>query len=760
MFDFRLLLPSISLLCCLQLAAQSNTHDLQFKSLPTQWDEALPLGNGMLGALVWQKDNHLRFSLDRADLWDERPMKGLHRKEFSYAWVQQQVARKDYSIVQQYFDDPYEAQPAPSKIPGAALDFVTADWGCIDSSGLDIQKATAWVHWHNGIVLKSFVHATQTIGWFRFEQVPDSFHIQLTAPSYQGMSTMAGNSVRGDDLSRLGYPQGTITETLNRITYIQKGWNGFHYRVTVRWKRLKDHIIEGVWTISSSNTLFNSGEQDDQLLKTHLSKGFGADYSTHQQWWHHFWSASAIYIPDSLIEKQWYLEQYKFGSASKKGAPPISLQAIWTADNGRLPPWKGDYHHDLNTQLSYWPSYSANHLEEAMAYLDHLDQNKKAYKQYTRSYFGTAGLAVPGVTTLNGTEMGGWIQYALSPTISAWLAQHYYLQWKYSMDPVFLKKRAYPWIRDVAVFLESITRIDQQGYRKLPISSSPEINDNNLSAWFDQNTNYDLALMKFNFSAASELATELGLIKEAAHWDSIYHQLPGFALTASNEMKFSPVMAYTESHRHFSHLMAIFPLGIIRWEDGEPSRSIIRNSIHLLDSIGPANWCGYSYAWLANLNARAKDGVAAAKALHIFAQAFCSVNSFHLNGDQSKSGYSNYQYRPFTLEGNFAFASGVQEMLLQSYGNLIQIMPAIPESWRNLSFKNLRAESAFRVSATRKEGCITSIRIISEKGGIMNLKMNTYDYHKMHKGKITILEEKNGLLKVRFQKGAILDLVS
>jgi alpha-L-fucosidase 2 len=77
---------------------------------------------------------------------------------------------------------------------------------------------------------------------------------------------------------------------------------------------------------------------------------------------------------------------YKFGSAARKDAPPISLQAVWTADNGRLPPWKGDFHHDLNTQLSYWPSYSGNHLEEGIGYLNHLDSNKENYKRYTKRF--------------------------------------------------------------------------------------------------------------------------------------------------------------------------------------------------------------------------------------------------------------------------------------------------------------------------------------------------------------------------------------
>ncbi|ULT23414.1 hypothetical protein KUH03_30110 [Sphingobacterium sp. E70] len=133
--------------------------------------------------------------------------------------------------------------------------------------------------------------------------------------------------------------------------------------------------------------------------------------------------------------------------------------------------------------------------------------------------------------------------------------------------------------------------------------------------------------------------------------------------------------------------------------------------------MGPDYWCGYSYSWLGNLKARAKDGAGAAKALKIFAEAFCSINSFHLNGDQTKSGLSKFTYRPFTLEGNFAFAAGIQEMLLQSYAGFIEIMPAVPAAWKNIAFDQLRAEGAFLVSAKRVDGLVSEVKIYAEKGG-------------------------------------------
>jgi hypothetical protein len=599
------------------------------------------------------------------------------------------------------------------------------------------------------------VHAQNHLGYFRLEGVKE-FKINLLTPKYEGeVDKTAGGSVAGDDLARLGYKQGKVTENGTSYTYRQQGWGGFEYEVSVRWKQINTGTWEGVWAISAHYP--NKPKTKASSLTTNVLP-FDKALVTHTAWWQRFWAKSSIALPDAVLEKQYYLEQYKFGSTARRGAPPISLQAVWTADNGRLPPWKGDFHHDLNTQLSYWPSYTANHLEEGIGYLDHLDQNRQAYRDYTKWFYQTDGINVPGVTTLTGVPMGGWIQYSFSPTVSSWLAQHYYLQWRYSMDRDFLQKRAYPWFKEVATFLEKNTFLNAQGHRQLPISSSPEINDNKVTAWFSENTNYDLSLMRFTFSKAAELATELKLTQEAAHWKSVFEQFASYAVSENAELKFAPSLPYNESHRHFSHVMAIHPLGEIRWENGDRDQKIIKNSLALLDKIGPDWWCGYSYAWLGSLKARAKDGAGAAKTLRTFATAFSLPNSFHVNGDQTKSGLSKFTYRPFTLEGNFAFAAGIQEMLIQSYAGSIEVFPAVPADWKEVSFTNLRSEGAFLVSAKRAGGLVDELTVEAEKGGVARIKwpFKTY-FVKSQKG-VTLKKTAGDLVDLTMQKGGKITL--
>ncbi|EFR51574.1 glycosyl hydrolase family 95 catalytic domain-containing protein [Bacteroides hominis] len=694
-----------------------SESDLVFTGLARSWDEAMPLGNATVGALVWQRDSSLRLSLDRTDLWDLRPVDSLSGDNFRFSWVKEHIRTKDYLPVQKKLDWPYDMNPAPSKIPGAAIEFPLEKIGAPTQVRLYLNNALCEANWADGTQMQTFVHATEPVGWFVFRNLRTPIEPSILTPVYNKTKPDGSlDPVSGQDLHRLGYQQGETVREGNRITYHQKGYGDFWYDVVVCWKQ-EGETLYGTWSVTSSL----SGEKAAEKAEAALQRGLKQDYQAHLEYWNKYWAQSSVTLPDSILQKQYQNEMYKFASTTREHSYPISLQAVWTADNGKLPPWKGDYHHDLNTQLSYWPAYTGNHLTEGMGYLNTLWNQRDTYKRYTRQYFGTEGMNIPGVCTLTGEPMGGWIQYSMSQTVAAWLAQHFYLHWKYSADRTFLKERAYPFLKDVAIYLEQVSEVTPEGVRKLEFSSSPEVFDNSLQAWFSDMTNYDLAMMHFLFKAAAELAHELNLTDESSHWAALEAQLPDYDVDEEGCLTFAKGYPYNESHRHFSHAMAIHPMGLIDWSDGEKSQHIIRATLKRLDEVGPDYWTGYSYSWLANMKARAFDGKGAAQALRTFAECFCLKNTFHANGDQTKSGKSRFTYRPFTLEGNFAFASGIQEMLLQSHTGTIRIFPALPEEWKDVSFEGLRAMGAFLVSAQMEGGEITRVRIYSEKGGMLKI---------------------------------------
>lgn len=705
-----------------QTSLQSSPHDLVFGELAESWDEGIPLGNGMMGALVWKKDGRLRISLDRADLWDLRPLGNVYRQEYNYRWVQEQWEENSYSKVQKAFDVPYDHSAGPSKIPVAALEIPLDGYGPVESVRLYTHHGLCVIQWKSGVSMEIFVHPEDPVGWFRITASPADTEIRLAPPPYTlGADPSSRNRVSGgQDLNRLGYPAGELSTSPDQLDYVQEGWEGFKYQVNCQLDR-RDEDITGCWSISAHYPDKQKQSQASDLVNLAQNVGYDQSKETLINWWQEYWSKSELKIPDEILEKQYYLEMYKFGAAARKGAPPISLQAVWTADNGNLPPWKGDFHHDLNTQLSYWPAYAGNHLDLEEGFLDWLWSVREEGRRFTRWFYEADGLNIPGVTTLTGVPMGGWIQYSFGATVSAWLGQHFYLHWKYSQDKTFLKERAYPWLKEVAVFLDEIAVKDASGVRKLPLSSSPEIYDNSREAWFEQTTNYDLALIQFAYTAAAELAAELGLQEEADLWSQILNEWPQLAVDPETGLMFAPGFPYHESHRHFSHLMAFHPLGLVDVSQGTAQQEVIYNTLRNLEKKGPDNWTGYSYSWQGNLYARALEGEKAAEALKDFATCFTLRNSFHVNGDQSGTGKSKMTYRPFTLEGNFAFASGIQEMLLQSHTGVVHLFPAIPKAWKDVSFNKLRCAGAFLISASMEAGKVVRVEISAEKAGTIRL---------------------------------------
>lgn len=712
----KLTLLLLTLLCTIVSSAKPERISLYFTELPTRWDEAIPLGNGIMGTLIWQKDRKLRLALDRADLWDLRPVKEFNGPVYSYKAICEAVDRKDMKPIYEVIDARTQKDIAPTKIPAGAIEFTIAKLGEIESIDLDVQTAICTIIWKNGVIGRFFTNAVDKKGYFQFINLPEAVAVNLESPAFE---LQKGEEEKHNSLSRLGYKNGKIVSKGNHINYKQKVYGDVSYEVDVKWEYIDASTMEGVFCITTNGTWYSEPQPAGKQMKNH-TKDFATACKEHTTWWKEYWQQCEIDLPDKTLERQWYLEMYKFGAASRKDAPPICLQAVWTADNGQTPPWRGDFHNDLNTQLSYWPGYASNHLEESSVFTDWLWKIKDNSESYTRQFFGVEGMNVPCISTLDGKNLGGWNQYSHSPTAAGWLAHHFYMQWKYSADDAFLKEKAYPWVKEVARYFENISVKDKNGKRKLPISSSPEINDNRWDAWFKETTNYDLACIRLTNKAAEEMAEELRLTEEAKHWKQQNEEWPEFAVDSTG-LTIAPNYPLRYTHRHLSNMLAIHPFGLLDVSQGRETERLIKRSIHHFEEMGTQGWVGYSYSWLANLQARVFDGDAAARSLHIFTKAFCSPNSFHLNGDQLKQGYSGFTYRPFTLEGNFACASAIQEMLLQSHTGVIRVFPAIPESWQNASFRDMRAMGAFLVSANYKNGKVVNITVRSEKGSKMKI---------------------------------------
>lgn len=695
-------------------------HGLHYTTPAMTWDEAFPLGNGILGALVWGDGAPLNISLDRTDLWDLRPVPEYYSENYSYTTMRQWEKEGRYDDLKAQYDEPYH-RPAPTKIPAGRIEITFPDQVPFVEGRLRPENGIAEMFFKEGVHTRVWVHAEEAVGIIEIEGIKGA-SLRLKAPDFAGTKPENASIELGKgELALLGYPPPNRTEDGYSASFVQNGYGDFAFAVCLCWRDTENGLI-ATWSIASTI----EGIEPEHIARTRAERALGMIETlrvSQERWWRGYWEKGRIHVPDPAIEREWYLDMYKFGAAARRGAPPITLQGPWTADNGKLPPWKGDYHHDLNTQLSYWPCYSGNRLEEGLGFLDWLWENKGNAEDWTRRFFDMPGLNVPMTSDMELKQIGGWRQYTHSATTGAWLAHHFYLHWQFSRDRHFLEERAWPWLQEVAIFLETVTNErDENGRRTLPLSSSPEINDNRPEAWFPSMTNYDNALIRWTFEKTAELAKEMGKAEDAEHWRNALEEMPPLALNDSGALLIAAGYPLAGSHRHFSHAMAIHPLGLVDVAQGSEGSKIVYGTLDELKRLGTDWWTGYSFSWLASIAARAGDGDAAATALSTFAEAFVLRNSFHCNGDQSGKGYSKFTYRPFTLEGNFAFAAGLNEMLLQGHTGIIKVFPAVPKDWKEASFSTLRTVGAFLVSAEMRDGRTVKVVIESETGVVPVMK--------------------------------------
>lgn len=389
----------------------------------------------------------------------------------------------------------------------------------------------------------------------------------------------------------------------------------------------------------------------------------------------------------------------------------MPLQGVWTADNGSLPPWKGDYHHDLNTQMSYTSYLKANRLEEGESFIDYLLDMADSGRRFAKSFYNTNGLCLPSVMDIEGHALGGWCQYALSPTNQLWLCQIMARYYYFTKDEKYLEK-IYAYMTEVGKFLLGILE-EKNGVYRLPLSTSPEIHDNSIKAWLTPNTNYDLALMRAFAEDMITLSKEVGNDAAAAEWQNHLKKFEPIAVDENGVLMLDSNTSPFTSHRHHSHCMSIYPLKTLEYTTPENKR-IIDCTIKDLEKHGRSAWVGYSLGWMAELYIAKGEAEKAQKMLQDFFNYTCTKNGFHANGDFKRKIEFSMKYRLFTLEGNFIATDAVQDMLLYSEHGKIKLFPAVPNDWNDAEFNDFRAYGGLIISAKMKNNNISYLKIKAE----------------------------------------------
>ncbi|MBR4130906.1 MAG: glycoside hydrolase N-terminal domain-containing protein [Bacteroidaceae bacterium] len=405
---------------------------------------------------------------------------------------------------------------------------------------------------------------------------------------------------------------------------------------------------------------------------------------------------------------------------------PSNLQGIWN-DRSNTSFWHCDIHADINVQMNYWPADPANLSEMHLPFLNHIidlgapGSNSPWYKFANTIKSGAKGWTV----AVENNIFGGTSTWANSgmKTLGAWYCTHLWRYYKYTMNKEFLK-RALPVMYQCALFIRSIATKDSDGLYEIQNEFSPEHGPYDVTA-FAQQTSYELLdeVMKGH----AELGEESPLTEsDIAAIQTLYDNFDkGLWVETYNdkecisEWKNNPLS--DPGHRHLSHLMCLYPFSQV--SAFNQTRRGIRLFKAAYNGMIARNGdvTGWSMGWQTNTYSRCLDGDRARKNLSL---ALRHSGSYVIEMGNYGGCYYNLfdAHSPFQIDGNYGCTSGICEMLLQSYDDIITLIPALPSAWTNGSVTGLKAQGNFIVDETWQEGKITNATITSNAGQPLRIR--------------------------------------
>ena len=651
--NMRNLTGKAAILAAVIVAHCSAEGLLRLAAPVSSWDDGVPLGNGGAGALLWGGGDTLNVTLDRADFWHNILPAIYDSPDFTWNKLVETVAKKDDATRRAVFDKGESA----TKLPGVRLVFKLGAGQTLRRFSLDASTASATV------TISTPAGDRDILAWF------DDGDQLLSMRVPDGVTFASRTFAENPSFAKLGgYPDPCVSIDDGKAVY----------------RRLRR---------KGADNRFDRDFEAGVRFRP-------ADDAPRSAFWAKFNAESSVSIPGPDMQRLYDFVIYLYGAGARAGCAPLALQGLWTADNGQLPPWHGDYHNDLNTEMTYWAAGPAGRIEALEAFADFYIERLPEFRAFCRKIFkGGDGAVIPPTMGYAAQPILGWTAYTLPPIHGIWAFDTFCDAWDY--DPTPEKAAKYlAFGRELAAGLEHSWKVEG-GVRKLTLSCSPEVGDNRNECFLNANSSYERAILNSFYIWLSRFAEACGNADEAAKWRAYVGTFGPPNVSKNGALEISMGRPLTFTHRHASHLLQVFPLTNVPREDGVD----FAKSVDQWEGLGTGRWCGYSFSWAGCFEARLGRGDRAYRYLKDFQRAFVTRNGFHVNGDQLKCGLSRFTYRPFTLEGNFGYARGIQEMLLayDPNGNTFSLFPALPKEWdgKEVSFANLRLPGGHRISARR-----------------------------------------------------------
>ncbi|HEX6360163.1 MAG TPA: hypothetical protein VF106_44990 [Actinophytocola sp.] len=434
--------------------------------------------------------------------------------------------------------------------------------------------------------------------------------------------------------------------------------------------------------------------------------------SRHRSWWHRFYPRSFVSIPDKYVQRFYWLQLYKLASATRADAPVVTVWGPWFPEKGNN--WTAVWW-NTNVQTSYLLANGSNHAE--------LDAVTTTFRRYEHNL----PLSVPeayrdGETYALGHPSDGTLRPGGTRTVGVpgsdhitdqngnliWGLHNAWLSYRHSMDKRALRHVIYPILGKALNFYSHFLTEGADGHLHLPTTRSPEYAN-------ASDATYDLSLIRWACRTLVDTVGQLHISDpRLPRWQEILTRLTPYHEDRTAGVMIGDGVPLAESHRHYSHLLWLYPLREKVW-DNPGDRDIMRRTFDHWTSRQD-RWHGYSYAAASSMCSVMSDPEPALDFLRFF------LDRNIVDGTQLTPNTMYREGSNFAVESPLAAAQSVLDMLVQSHGGVVKVFPSVSERWPDASFAGLRTEGAFLVDASRNAGRTEWVRVRSEAGERLTLR--------------------------------------